>query len=201
MFDAQLRKIIDPPLNRIAPVIVGLGVRGDTLTLFGLIFASFGFAALSFQQYTWALSFIILSRLMDGLDGPVARHGVSTDFGGYFDIFSDFIFYAGTVFFFAVGRPEVALAAAFLLFGFFGSGASFLAYAIIATKRGSNHEEQGKKSFFYLAGITEGGETIALFVLFCLFPGSFSVFAYLYGFLCLITAVGRTQLAYRDFSS
>ena len=63
----------------------------------------------------------------DGLDGAVARHVGVTDLGGYLDIVLDFLIYSGIVFGFAVGRPDQALPAAFLIFSFVGTGTAFLA--------------------------------------------------------------------------
>lgn len=137
---------------------------------------------------------------MDGLDGPVARQTQATDLGGFYDIVSDFIFYSGTVFFFALGRPDVALSAAFLIFSFMGTSSSFLAYAIFAMKRGMGHSRQGRKSFFYAAGIAEGTESIAVLVLICLLPEYFTPIALIYGGLCWITTFGRVLQAGKDFA-
>ncbi|MGM0423253.1 MAG: CDP-alcohol phosphatidyltransferase family protein [Pseudomonadota bacterium] len=199
MLDAYLRPLIDPPLNRVAAVLAKTGLTANMVTGFGFGFAVAAFAALAFQAYGAALLFILLNRLMDGLDGPLARQSQASDLGGYFDIVSDFIFYAGAIFFFAVGRPETALAAAFLIFSFMGTASSFLAYAIIAAKRNIHHETQGRKSFAYLKGITEGTETIILLALICLIPGGFVWIAAIFGGLCWLTTLGRVLQARDDF--
>ena len=46
--------------------------------------------------------------------------------------------------------------AACLLFSFIGTGSSFLAYATIAEKTGIDPSFKGKKSIYYLGGLTEG---------------------------------------------
>lgn len=199
MLDSYIRPLIDPPLNVIARALLKTGITANMLTAIGFSLSLCAFAALAFQAYAIAILFIVLSRLMDGLDGPVARQSQATDLGGYLDIVSDFIFYSGTVFFFAVGRPETALAAAFLIFSFMGTASSFLAYAIVAAKRGINHERQGKKSFFYAAGIAEGTESIFVLILICLAPSYFSWIACIFGGLCWMTTAGRARLAIRNF--
>ncbi len=201
MLDSHIRPLIDPPLNKVASLLARKGITANMMTGIGFGLGLLCFVALAFQAYNLAIILIILSRLMDGLDGPVARQTEATDLGGYLDIVSDFIFYAGAVFFFAVGQPHVALAATFLVFSFFGAACSFLAYAIIAAKHEINHEKQGKKSFYYLSGITEGTETIAILILMCLLPDYFILIASIYGLLCWLTAVGRTMQAVRDFAS
>jgi phosphatidylglycerophosphate synthase len=143
---------------------------------------------------------IIANRLCDGLDGAVARRGGPTDRGGYLDIVLDFIFYAGVPFFFALGRPEAALPAAFLAFSFMGTAASFLAFAVFAEKRGLSTAARGRKSLYYLGGLTEGAETIALFVLICLAPSWFEPAAWAFGGLCWITTAGRIASAVQAFS-
>jgi hypothetical protein len=98
-----------------------------------------------------------------------------------------------------VGRPADALPACFLVFSFVGTGASFLAYAIIAAKRGLTTTLRGTKSLYYIGGLTEGTETIALFVLICLLPDRFPVLAWGFGALCWITTAGRIAAAARAF--
>lgn len=201
MLDSHLRPFIDPPLNHVAKFLARQGVHADILTAVGFFFSLCAFAALSFQYYWVAIFFIILCRLMDGLDGPLARMTQATDLGGFYDIVSDFIFYSGTIFFFAVGRPDMALAAAFLIFSFMGTGSAFLAFAILAAKNGHHHEKQGKKSFFYVAGLAEGTESIAVLLLICIFPNAFVWIAYIYGAICWMTTLGRVIHATRMYSS
>jgi hypothetical protein len=45
----------------------------------------------------------------------------------------------------------------------------------------------------------EGGETIAFFLLFCLFPTFFPTLATVFAALCLLTAVQRMVLAAKSF--
>jgi hypothetical protein len=52
------------------------------------------------------------------------------------------------------------------------------------------------KSFYYLGGLTEGSETILLFVLCCLFPAHFAWLAWLFGALCWLTTATRIYSGY-----
>lgn len=201
MFDAHLRPVIDPVLNRIGRTLARRGATADGITIAGFAIGAVGGLALAAGLYWTALAFILLNRAMDGLDGAVARVSGPTDFGGYLDIVLDFLFYSGIVFGFAIGRPEDALAAAFLIFSFVGTGSSFLAYAVIAAKRGVTTEVRGRKSLYYVGGLTEGTETIAVFVLICLFPDLFSWFAYVFGALCWLTTGARITAAANAFRS
>jgi len=199
MFDATLRRIIDPPLDRIGRRLAGAGVSASGVTVVGFAIGLLAIPCLAAEWYGLALVAILVNRLADGLDGAVARHTTLTDFGGYLDIVCDFIFYAGVAFGFALARPENAVPAAFLILSFVGTGTSFLAYAIMAAKRGLASEARGRKSLYYLGGLTEGTETIAVFVAFCLFPGAFAALAYVFGALCWLTTAARVVSARRSF--
>jgi phosphatidylglycerophosphate synthase len=201
MLDASLRPLLAPLLTRIAAQFRAWGLSANQVTAAGFILSLFAFAALVFSCYGWALFFLACGRLMDGVDGTLARQTEPTDLGGFLDIVSDFVFYSGMVFFFAVGRPEVALAAAFLIFAFVGSGSSFLAYAIVAAKRGLGNAGRDKKSFMYLGGLTEGSESIAALAALCIFPDYFTSIAYGFGALCWLTTIGRVRRAVLDFAS
>ena len=200
MFDAQLRPLIDRLLNPIGRGLVTLGVTANQVTMigaaFGLIAAGFVAAGLFYP----ALWFVIANRVIDGLDGAVARASRSSDFGGYLDIVSDFIFYSAIPLAFAVARPETALAAAFLIFSFIGTATSFLGFAILAEKHQVMTKIRGKKAFYYLGGLTEGTETILLFLAMLVWPDYFSVMAIIFGILCWVTTGTRIYAAYRQFN-
>ncbi|HEV7367590.1 CDP-alcohol phosphatidyltransferase family protein [Arenibaculum sp.] len=199
MLDARLRQIVDPPLVRAGAWLAGRGVGADAVTVAGFALGLGGAAALALQAYGAALVLIALNRLFDGLDGAVARRAGPSDLGGYLDITLDFVFYGAIPLGFALGRPEDALAAAFLVFSFVGTGTSFLAYAAIAAKRGLTTELRGPKSLYYLGGLTEGTETIALFVAICLWPDAFAWLAWGFGALCWVTTATRVAAAVRAF--
>jgi phosphatidylglycerophosphate synthase len=193
----MMRRVVDPPLDRIGRSFAAAGVSPNAVTLGGFAIGLLAVPALAAEWYGIALALILLNRLADGIDGAVARHTRLSDLGGYLDIVCDFIFYAAVPFGFALARPENAIAAAFLLLSFIGTGASFLAYATMAAKRQLTTGLRGSKSLYYLGGLTEGTETIAAFVAFCLLPGCFVPLAYAFGVLCWITAASRAVAAWR----
>jgi glucose-6-phosphate isomerase len=199
VLDARIRRAIDPALDRIGAALVRWGLGANAVTVGGFIVGMAAWGALGVRADVLALVLILVNRLADGLDGAVARRIGVTDLGGYLDIVFDFLFYAGVPFFFAVGRPEAALPAAFLVFSFVGTGASFLAFAVLAAKRGLTTEMRGRKSIYYLGGVTEGVETIGVFVLICLWPEQFSLLAWGFGALCWITTASRVAAAVLAF--
>ena len=205
MVDGKIRKAIDPILDFVGRFLAKCGLHANTVTIVGFLMGVVGWVALALEQYHLALCLIVCNRVADGLDGPVARAGSppspngGSDLGGYLDIVLDFFFYAGVPFFFAVGRPESALPAAFLVFSFVGTGSSFLAFSAIAAKRGLTSVTSTRKSIYYLGGLTEGTETILLFALICLFPYWFQPLAWTFGGLCWITTGCRVFRAVDAF--
>ena len=101
---------------------------------------------------------------------------------------------------FAVLDPANGLAAAFLLASFYVNGTSFLGYAILAEKRGITTQAQGIKSLYYSNGLLEGTETIVFFILICLFPMAFAGLSWVFGTLCVLTAVLRIHGASKLFT-
>lgn len=204
MLDSKIRPMIDPPLKSLAARVARTGLTANQITLIGFCVGLLGFAPLAFARYDLALPLIALNRLIDGLDGAVARHTKSeSDFGAYLDIVTDFIFYGGAVFFFAVGRPEMALWAAFLIFSFVCSGSSFLAYAALAAKRGLSTDKQGQKQkgVVSMEGLAEETERIVFLILMCLLPAFFPLLAWVFGMMCLLTAFGRARHVKLTFST
>lgn len=190
-----MRRVIDRPLARVGAALAARGLRADTITWIGFLCGLAAAAALAMRADLLALGLLAVNRLADGLDGAVARHQGPTDFGGYLDIVLDFIVYSAIPFGFAVGRPEMAVPAAFLIFSFIGTGTSFLAFAVMAEKHGLSTDARGRKSLFYLGGLTEGTETILCLVAICLAPQAFAWIAYGFGALCWMTTAGRISSA------
>jgi phosphatidylglycerophosphate synthase len=199
MLDPALRRWVDPPLRCAGAWLARRGTPANATTVVGLAIGLLALPLLACEQYDWALLVILLNRLIDGLDGAIARQQGPTPFGGYLDIVCDMAFYAAVPLGFALARPANALWAALLLASFVCTAASFLGRAVMAGERGEADDgAHGQKSFFYAAGIIEGTETILGFVLFCLFPGAFAWLAGLFAALCFWTAAARVVAGFRS---
>ncbi|MEM7690093.1 MAG: CDP-alcohol phosphatidyltransferase family protein [Pseudomonadota bacterium] len=195
MFDSKLRPLIDPPLNALGRGLAKLGVTANLLTFTGLALGLGGAAAIAMGQLATGLALILANRLLDGLDGAVARARGPTRLGGYFDIVADFAFYVSIPLGFGIMDPANTLPALVLVASFVLTGVSFLAFAVTAAESGISTQAHGKKSFFYSTGLAEGAETIAVFVAMCVFPNYFAIIAYGYAGLCALTVVQRSALA------
>ncbi|MBL6996096.1 CDP-alcohol phosphatidyltransferase family protein [Desulfobacula sp.] len=197
MLDPWAIKLVDSPLKACAQILKKRDIKPDQVTIAGFGIGLLAFFTLWMNGYKIALFFIILNRIMDGLDGALARLTTRTDAGGFLDICLDFIFYSSVVAGFALSDPQNnALAAALLLLGFVGTGTSFLAFAVMARKHDLKNMVYPHKALYYMGGLTEGTETIIFFVIFCVFPDHFYFFAFLFAFLCLITTITRVLSGY-----
>lgn len=203
MLDGVMRKAIDPVVNLWGQRLFARGWSADRMTLLGL---GFGLTAAVMIALGLpgglALLPLLAGRLADGLDGAIARAGSKTDFGGYLDLMADFVFYGAIPLAFAWRAPEAnALAASFVLFSFYVNGSTFLGYSILAEKRGLQTTARGVKSLYYTSGLLEGTETILYLVTICLWPAAFVPLSWVFGGLCLITALARIALARRVFAA
>lgn len=198
MLDRFSIKVIRAPLTLAAKGIYKTGLKADHITLLGFLIGVLALPALAMQAYDIALVCIILNRIFDGLDGAVARIQGITDSGGFLDITLDFLFYSLVPFGFVLADPSAnAVAGALLIFAFIGTGCSFLAFAIMASKRQIENPVYQHKSLYYIGGLTEGTETIACFVLFCIFPQHFALIAYIFAALCWVTTASRIWAGYQ----
>lgn len=200
MFDARIRPLIDLVLDAQGRHLARLGVSANAVTLTGLALGLVAAAVIALGAPGWALIPLLASRLADGLDGAVARASHTTDFGGYLDITSDFLFYGAVPVAFVWFDPAAnAAAGAFLLCSFYFNGASFLGFAILAEKREMRTDARGVKSLYFTGGLLEGFETITFFVILCLAPAWFMPLAWGFGALCFVTGVSRLLLARQVF--
>ena len=193
MLDAKVTPFIKPILK---PFIVGLdkcGVTPNQITVVGFLIGLFAVPFIILNWWNIALACIIGNRVCDGLDGELARYQKSSSSaGGFLDICLDFLFYASIPLAFGIAAPaQWGVPAMVLLATFIGTGSSFLAFAIAAEKFQIDRPQFKNKSFYYMQGLTEGSETILVFLAFCIWPNYFPVLAYLFAAACFITVITR----------
>ncbi|WP_347311883.1 CDP-alcohol phosphatidyltransferase family protein [Defluviimonas sp. SAOS-178_SWC] len=200
MIDARLLPFARAALVRPARALAAGGVSADQVTFGGFAIGVLAVPVLWTGAYWLALLLILANRLADGLDGAIAREVGPTDRGAFLDIALDFVFYALVPLGFALADPAAnALPAAVLIASFVGTGSSFLAFAAIAAKTGITAEAYPSKGIYYLGGLTEGAETITLFVVMCLWPAAFPKLALIFAALCAITTLSRWLQGWRAF--
>ena len=200
MMDRFALALLKPVIERAAERLAARGISADQVTLTGFAFGMLAALLIGFNHSWLAILPLLVNRMLDGLDGALARRSRATERGAFLDIALDFVFYAAVPLAFALCDPAAnALAAAMLLAAFLGTGTSFLAFAVIAEKRGLKSTAYPSKSFYYLGGLTEGAETIACFLAMCLWPAHFAAIAYFYAALCCVTTLTRLIAGWRTF--
>jgi phosphatidylglycerophosphate synthase len=189
MFDAQLKAWIDRPLADAAGWVAPLGIRANWVTIAGGAVAFVAMLLVS-RGHGWiAVGFVLLNRVLDGLDGPLARAtGGATQRGAYLDAVFDTLFFASLPFGFALAEPEKAVAAVFLLLGLIVLGA---ASWTMVEKRGAQGEP---------LGMAEALVVTVIYVAVCAFPGWFSIAAYVLGLIAFILAGVRVASAVNTLS-
>jgi phosphatidylglycerophosphate synthase len=195
MLDPFMRRLIDPPLKGVA-AIWPRRVSANQITIFGFVLGVGCFLAIATNSLTAALILLGLNRLADGLDGAVARAQSPSELGSYLDIVADFALWGLLPIGFIILDSDNSVAAAVLLSSFSMSMTVFLAFAIMAEKRGLETDAQGRKSFFYVAGLAEGTETIAFFAIVIIWPGAFIPAAFVYAGIVYVSVIGRVASSY-----
>jgi phosphatidylglycerophosphate synthase len=200
MLDRFAMALLRPAITGAARTLAGAGIGANRITLLGFGIGMGAALAIALGSYLPGAALILLSRLCDALDGAVARQTQATDAGGFLDIALDFVFYASIPLAFACANPAAnALPAATLLAAFMGTSSSFLAFAALAAKRGMVNADFPDKSIYFLGGLTEATETLALFMAMCLWPQHFATLAYGFAVLCAITTVSRIGWGWKAF--
>ncbi len=197
MLDRWTLPLIQKPLMLLAIRLNQKGIKADHITLTGFAIGILALPLLANQAFLLACLCILINRIADGVDGELARLQGATDAGAFLDIVLDFIFYSAVVFGFALANPENnAIAASGLIFSFMGTGASFLAYAVMAERNQIQNIVYPNKGLHYITGLAEGTETIIMLVLFCLIPKHFPVLAWFFAAVCYATTFIRVYHGY-----
>ncbi len=192
MLDRRVLELSRSFLSALAARLAARGFHADQVSWFGFVAGLAAVPLIAMQQSHWAILPILVNRLLDGVDGSLARQVGPTDRGAFLDIALDFLFYSSIPLAFALADPATnALAAAVLIYAFVGTGSTFLAFAVIAAKRGLASTAYPGKGFYYLGGLTEASETIVVFAAMCLFPAWFVPLAYIFAVLCGLTTITR----------
>jgi phosphatidylglycerophosphate synthase len=197
VFDQHLRgvkqNLLTPVAQRITVSASSLTAGGFAIGLFAVMFAWQG-------RYGAALLAWLINRLLDGLDGEVARlKQQQSDWGGYLDIMADFAIYALLPIALVVSNPSLSgwFALAFMLACFYLNAASWLFLSALIEKRKASG---GLTSIVMPSGLIEGSETILIFCLFIVFNNFLPVLYSLMALLIIITIFQRLSWAEGEFS-
>ena len=200
MLDKMLRvpkeQILSPlargPLRTLSPTTITL--------LAAVVGVAAGMAAWQ-QAYVPALAFWGVNRVLDGLDGTLARlQDAQSDLGSYLDIVLDHLSYVAIPLGLALanGTNAAFLALALLFASFYINGASWMYLAALLEKRRQGATAQNELTSVTMpGGLIEGTETVVCYVLFLLLPGALVPLFGLMATLVVITAGQRIAWAVR----
>lgn len=208
MLDRQIRQASGPTLDRAGTWISAAGIPAGAVTASGWIIGVGACIAAAESAWPTALALWLANRAFDGLDGPVARAGGATERGGLFDIVADFSIYAGFVAGVAAAVPPARLACVVLLVAYYISGTTLLALSSLLERRAPTHRvgDPGpavpgdNRSLRFAGGLAEGAETVVVYVLFCLLPGSAAQIAWAFAAAVGVTSLQRIVLGYRQLA-
>ena len=206
MLDAAARRLLEPALLRLAAGIDGAWLTPDRITAAGLVLGLGSAGAAALQQWPVAVVLWLLSRLADGLDGPLARRRRSrtgrsdAGAGGFFDITADFAVYGSGVVGVAAGTAGAGEGPwwpfLLVLLAYYLNGASFLAFSSIAERSGRRLDDG--RSLSFIGGLAEGTETIAVHALWLLVPGLAWQIALVWAVVVFLSAGQRMWTGYRS---
>jgi phosphatidylglycerophosphate synthase len=163
--DAMLRRpkeLLLAPIARRTPVLV----HPTAITLVAVLPGLGAAFAAADGRHVLALGLWILNRLLDGLDGTVARQRErQSDLGAYLDILMDFVVYAAVPIGLAswVGTRTAWVAATVLLASFYINTISWAYLAAILERRAGAERAPTYTAVAMPGGLVEGTETILFF--------------------------------------
>lgn len=203
MLDERLRPLKERVLLPAANAI-GARVHPTVVTIAGLLMGLAAATAAAYGAYRIGLALWIANRVLDGLDGTLARaHGTQSDLGGYVDIVVDFVVYAAVPLGLVLGvshdaRATLAVAALAMVASFFVNAASWMYLAAILERRGLGAAARGEMTTITMPGGLVGGtETVVFYLLFFALPGMLVPLFALMTLLVMLTIVQRLLWAWR----
>lgn len=197
MLDAYVRPWVAGPLDRVAAAAGRRGVSALAVTAAGLVLGLGSAGAAALRWWPAALTLWLLSRLADGLDGPLARRRGICDAGagGFLDICADFLVYGATVLGVAEGAGGSRWPYLLVLLAYYLNGSALLAFSSLAERAGRQREDGRSVSF--LGGVAEGTETIVVHSAWLVFHPVAGRIAFYWGVVVLLGALGRVGAGYR----
>lgn len=194
MLDALLRKFKEMLLYPAAR-ITGKFLHPNGVTVVAFLFGLVCFYLILQKQYIPALIFWLVNRIVDGLDGTIARiYNKQSDFGGYLDIMLDFVIYAMIPIGLVMAAPShnAYLTLALLLALYYVNGASWMYLSSILEKRKQGAASNDEMTSVTMpSGLVGGTETIILYCLFILLHSKIVILFLIMSVLLIITIIQR----------
>lgn len=197
MFDTTIRRLYAPMLARTARGLHRRRVSADMITVVGLVLGLGAATAAATSSWWIALVLWLASRVVDGIDGLVARLRGPSPRGGFVDLVADFAVYAAFVAGVAIAQPDARLAAVVLLCTYYVSAAAFLTWASLSgeMRRDVGLEISDDRSVRFVGGLAEGFETVVAYAAVCVTPTHAELILWVFAGMVGVTAVQRVAFA------
>lgn len=211
MLDRRARLVLTPMLDRMGTWLFHRRISANALTGAGFVIGIAAAVAAATAHWGLALALWLISRVMDGLDGAVARAKMRSEMsapggaesqnlssnaaGGFLDIVADFTVYAAFVVGVGVGWGGSLLPFLAVLAAYYINGTAFLAFSSAAERTGRTIEDG--RSLSFIRGLAEGTETIAVHAAWCVFPAAAGPIAWVWAGVVAISAAQRIWEGWR----
>jgi len=200
MFDTFMRRLKD---RLIEPLAAQLGsVSPAFITFLGLLTGLTAAFLGAIGSVVPSLLVWFLSRILDGLDGLVARRfNRQSDFGGYLDIVCDFVVYAAVPIGLTLAHPTTInfIALAVMLSSFYVNAASWIYLSALLEKR-TARDASTQTSIIMPTGLIGGTESITAFSIFLLFPAYLAPLFGIFSALVFVTVIQRLVWAKQNLT-
>lgn len=196
MIDEPFRRWLARHAAAPVPLLHRLGVTPNALSWTGFMFALVATALVARGALVPGVLMWLVSRLVDGYDGMLARHTNATSlFGGYLDLTLDMLAYAAMACAFAYAMPSDRMLWLLVLTGYTLAITTTLALSSLAER--ADRQLGGNRSFQFTPGLAEAGETTIVYAMLAVVPSYSRVILLAWVVLLFATMLQRTRLAHR----
>ncbi len=196
MIDESFRQWLARRWGAPAVALHRAGITANQVTVVAAVLGVTAAALVAVKFTLFGIALWLVSRLLDGYDGMIARLTPGdASFGGYLDITLDMLAYSAMAIGFAVAMPADIVLWMVVLAGYVLAITSTLALSSLAEK--ADRQLGGDRSIQFTRGLAEGGETTIVYVVIALAPSVSRYVLVVWIAMLAITVVQRTTLARR----
>lgn len=191
MLDTHARTWVDPIIIKIAQIFINKKWTPNQVTKLAFVVGIFAGIFVGLKLELMAVLLLWSSGLLDAVDGEIARRTKqSSAWGTLMDITFDRIVEISVLLGLAYRDENVVFELLLVAVAIIISMTIFLTVGALS-------EKQGKKSFYYQAGVMERTEGFILFTAMICFKNQTEIIAIIFAALIFITAIQRLVEAKR----
>jgi phosphatidylglycerophosphate synthase len=198
MLDEPFRAAFARRLSPMARAMAHAGASPNALTVLAFALSMIAAACVA-AGWRWSgLIVWLISRVLDGFDGLVAREsGKTSPFGAFLDVTLDMAAYSLMLVAFASQHPRWHLLWELTLVGYVLASTTTLVLSSLLEARA---QRTGNRSVQFTAGIAEAGETTIAYIALTAFPSQAGAIGWMWCAMVYLTVVQRLFVARRLLS-